>query len=444
MKGSPVLCCNASGFFIMKGMHGKTDTGDRHAMLQQESERLVLVPWTCGTALPQLTALVDVIQFLLGLYCSVWQSAAQPNLLKNVARTLQNRWDKHIPVTRLGNVGEELLAEITTLHRARYLLTGHIELVQNPHRPGMVHSIQVQVMLYDSLAKRWALNHTFNITYFEPGRNHMENFAPATWGMEELMRSISLHLIAFISPEAAYMRMTDLASFRLNSTYDTLTRMALVDKLPTASSRTEGYEHLAHEEPENNLIQLHLGRQLKLNRRYVQASKALGKGVSSPHFPKRMRAQILNELGSCVALSGESEQAIDHWINAIEEDPTHVLAYMNIAHAYEELQQESKAEYYLKEVLNYSPGDTRVYHALARLYSCQDMWDKALAQYQLQLLLDPSDPWCHNNIATCSLQQERLDIAKKHFERAQLLDPQGEAGQYAALVLAGMGSSNSR
>jgi tetratricopeptide (TPR) repeat protein len=407
-------------------------------MLQKDVERLVLVPWTCSNTSPQLLALVDVIQFLLGLYCSVWQSTTQQNLVKNLARTLQSRWDKTVPVTRLGTVGEELLTEITNMNRARYLLTGHVDVVENPQRAGMVHAIQVQVMLHDAKSRRWALNHTFEVHYFEPGRNHLENFAPASWSLEELMRSISLHLVAFMNPEGAYMRMTDLASFRLDSNYDTLMRMASVDKFPTAASRTEGYEHLAETDPDNCLIQLHLGRQLKLNRRYVQASKTLARAVSSPYFPRRMRAQILNELGSCAALSGESEQAIDHWINAIEEDPTHVLAYMNIAHAYEELQQENKAEYYLKEVLNYSPGDTRVYHALARLYSCQDMWDKALAQYQLQLLLDPSDPWCHNNIATCSLQQERQDIAKKHFERAKLLDPDGEAGQYASLVLAGM------
>ena len=126
------------------------------------------------------------------------------------------------------------------------------------------------------------------------------------------------------------------------------------------------------------------------------------------------------------------------WLQAIKQDPSLVLAYMNIAHAYEEMGQELQSEVYLNKVLKLAPADARVYYSLARIYLCQEKWDEALAQYQLQLLLEPHDPWCHNNIATSYLQQSKPKSAIQHLERAKALDPQGEAGQYAELVLIGL------
>ena len=248
--------------------------------------------------------------------------------------------------------------------------------------------------------------------------------------------------MAFMKPEHVSSKMVSLCEFHLDTSYDALVQFAAVENLATASKRAEDYQKLAQTYPKNALIHLLLGRQLKLNRKYVEAVQALEKSLTQQIFPARMRGHILNELGSCVALSGDRETAITHWQDAIEADPKNVLAYMNITHAYEELGLEKKAESYLKEVLNYSPSDTRIYHALARLYSCQNLWHKALAQYQLQLLLEPSDPWCHNNIATCALQLNKPEMAKKYFEHAQILDPEGEAGQYAVLVLTGMEDEN--
>jgi hypothetical protein len=56
--------------------------------------------------------------------------------------------------------------------------------------------------------------------------------------------------------------------------------------------------------------------------------------------------------------------------------------------------------------------------------------------------LEPSDPWCHNNIATCALQLNKPEMAKRHFKHAQVLDADGEAGQYATLVLTGLEDEN--
>jgi tetratricopeptide (TPR) repeat protein len=412
-------------------------------MLQRDLEHLLLLPWTCESTSSFLRDFVEVLQFLLAQYCSVWQNPAQPNLVKNLTRTLQGRWKSNLPLNQLGETGTLLLKEVSAMHHARFLLSGHVTAIEHPHVEGELLGVKVQILLFDTATQAWALNHTLDLTYFEPHRNRQNDFAPVTWRLEELMQNISLHLIAFMKPKQATSEMASLCEFHLDTPYDALVQFAAVKNLPTAMKRAEDFQKLAHVFPENALIHLLLGRQLKLNRKYVEATKAFEKALLRPFFPKRMRGHILNELGSCVALSGDRETAIEHWQAAIEADPTHVLAYMNITHAYEELGLEKKAERYLKEVLNYSPSDTRVYHALARLYSCQNMWDKAMAQYQLQLLLEPSDPWCHNNIATCALQLNKPEMAKRHFKHAQVLDADGgEAGQYATLVLTGLEDEN--
>ncbi len=411
-------------------------------MLQRDLEHLLLLPWTRESTYPFLSDFVEVLQFLLAQYCSVWQNPAQASLVKNLTRTLQGRWESSSPLNQLGETGISFLKDVSTMYQARFLLSGHASVIENPQVEGELLGVKVQILLFDTVTQAWALNHTLDLAYFEPHRNRLNDFAPITWMLEELMQNISLHLIAFMKPEHAAPKMASLSEFHLDTPYDALVQFAAVENLPTASKRAEEYHRLAQAFPQNALIHLLLGRQLKLNRKYIEAAQALEKALQRPIFPKRMRGHILNELGSCVALSGDRETALEHWQASIEADPTHVLAYMNITHAYEELGLEKKAESYLKDVLNYSPSDTRVYHALARLYSCQNLWDKALAQYQLQLLLEPSDPWCHNNIATCALQLNKPDMAKRHFKHAQDLDSEGEAGQYAMLVLTGMEDEN--
>jgi tetratricopeptide (TPR) repeat protein len=212
------------------------------------------------------------------------------------------------------------------------------------------------------------------------------------------------------------------------------------DAQPTAKLKLEALEARYKENPSDSLTRFFLAKQYKQSRQYQSAIQLFKTVLNSNDFPVKMKAQILNEMGSCAALLDEKEEALQFWLEAIKQDSSLVLAYMNIAHAYEEMGQEAQSEAYLTQVLKLAPADTRVYYSLARIYLCQEKWDEALAQYQLQLLLEPNDPWCHNNIATSYLQQSNQKSAIQHLERAQALDPQGEAGHYASLVLMGLTS----
>ena len=406
-----------------------------HAM-----QRLVFLPWSGTPSHPNLQGLQRVCISLLSTYSQLWSDAGRPTYtVKNLSKLLEGRWEQALSIKQLEDAGEEILHQLARLHKARYLLSAHLStLPQQPEGDDTLACLQVEWLLYDAHTEQWALQYKTPLPYFEPAGNTLDTLAPTVWSLEDLMRGISLNLLAFFNPPDAVQRLSDLTPFKLNAPYALLRRWVEAEAQSTTPLRLEALKALLPIAPHHHLVHWSLAKQYKLNRQYAQAKEHLISALSSPHFPQRFKAQLLNELGSCSALIGDQEQALDAWLHAVEEDPTHVLTHMNIAHAYEELGQEEQSEQHLRKVLQVSPADGRVYYSLARIYSCQGRWPEALAQYQLQLLLDPTDPWCHNNIATTCLQQNRLPQAKHHLQRACALDPEGEAGQYAQLVLSGL------
>jgi tetratricopeptide (TPR) repeat protein len=409
--------------------------------LYHETERLVLLPWTCQPMQASVDRLKHVLTFLLQLYSTFWvEGTGGASPVKNLARMLEARWDPEVPVKELGELGKEMLDDLARMHKARYLLTGHVRpLTEGATPEDRAISVQVTLLLYDAQTENWVLNHTLNLSYFEPNCNTLETLHPVVWHLEDCMKHISAYLLSFIvAPNESVGCLQEVTGFRLTGDYLQLAQLMEADAQPTAKLKLDALEVLNKNYPTDFLTRYFLAKQYKQGRQYQAAIDTFKTVLDNPYFPPKLKAQILNEMGSCAALLGEKDDALKFWLQAIKQDPSLVLAYMNIAHAYEEMGQELQSEVYLNKVLKLAPADARVYYSLARIYLCQEKWDEALAQYQLQLLLEPHDPWCHNNIATSYLQQSKPKSAIQHLERAKALDPQGEAGQYAELVLMGL------
>jgi tetratricopeptide (TPR) repeat protein len=431
LYAEPILFRNDARPMMMSSSHA----------LYHETERLVLLPWTCQPMQASVERLKHVLTFLMQVYSIFWvKSAGGSSPIKNLAKMLEARWDPEVPVKELGDLGLEMLDDLARMHKARYLLTGHVHPLSEGLTPeDRAISIQVTLQLYDARTEQWALNHTLTLSYFEPNCNTLETLHPVTWHLEDCLKQISVHLLSFIAtPTEAIASLQEIGQFRLTGNYPLLVQLMEADAQQTAKLKLEALNTLNTNCPEDLLVRYFLAKQYKQGRQYQAAIDTFKTVLGSTCFPPKLKARILNEMGSCAALLGEKEDALSFWLKAIEKDNTLVLAYMNIAHAYEEMGQEAQSEQYLYTVLKLAPTDARVYYSLARIYLCQEKWDKALAQYQLQLLLEPHDPWCHNNIATSYLQQSNPKSAIKHLERAKALDPQGEAGQYAELVLMGL------
>jgi Tfp pilus assembly protein PilF len=153
----------------------------------------------------------------------------------------------------------------------------------------------------------------------------------------------------------------------------------------------------------------------------------------------RNKATYATEAGISCALLGRSDLAQQWWERAIQYDATYINPYFNIANTYEDQDNYPAAEQYFLKAQELAPDDFRTFLNLARIYSKMGIWDKAIHQYQYQLASEDQDPWCHSDLATCYLNLGDLPNAKHHLEKTVQLDPEGEAGQYAQLILSGLG-----
>ncbi|MFM7389514.1 MAG: tetratricopeptide repeat protein [Vampirovibrionales bacterium] len=409
-------------------------------------KRLLLLPWSSNIHSERITQIEQLMLFCQNLYLSLCVDASK-NHIKNLVPLLENLWPKLTESKRKKQREEpDLYEDITQIHKGRFLLTGHLQFIldttqeaSTPTSP-KVFAIQFSPMLYDIEHQEWVLSYTETIHYFEPNHNTLDTLAPTLWSIEDVFKRLSQHVLAFINPKESIERLTDVSTFRFQSTSEALMLIATAESMSNSEQRLAFYEQHKATFQHCVLFNLYYGRTLRSRRLYDVSINAMSKCLPCGTLPMRLKAQIMNDMGSCLSLLGKSLEALDMWLQVIEADPSFVLAYMNIAHAYEELGQEEDAEKYLRKVLTLAPGDSRVYYPLARIYSCLGKWDLALTQYQLQLLIEPNDPWGHNNIAITCVQSGRIEDALLHLKRAIALDPDGEPGEYAQLILSGLES----
>jgi tetratricopeptide (TPR) repeat protein len=184
-----------------------------------------------------------------------------------------------------------------------------------------------------------------------------------------------------------------------------------------------------------------LARLFKNDQMYEKSVMCYREALKHAHGTPRNRSMYATEAGIACALLGRPELAAQWWQKAIEYDPTFINPYFNLANINEDQNNLREAERYFLKAQKLAPDDFRTYLNLARLYSKLGEWEKALQQYHRQLEADADDPWCHSDVATCYLNLGDVENARQHLKKTVSLDPDGEAGQYAQLILSGMNAN---
>ncbi len=181
---------------------------------------------------------------------------------------------------------------------------------------------------------------------------------------------------------------------------------------------------------------IQLARLHKNSHQYEQSVRAYRQALEHSSASPRNKAIYATESGIACALLGRHDLAMQWWFRAIEMDAEYINPYFNIANVYEDQDDYTHAEQYFKQAQTLSPNDFRTFFNLARVYSKLGQWEFALQQYQYQLQGgDDKDPWCHSDVANCYLNLGDPEQAKKHFRHTFELDPSGEAGEYAQMIL---------
>lgn len=334
-----------------------------------------------------------------------------------------------------GNILDDLrprLKQICQSSRSQFLFTGEITQSET-----VKSELNINYRLYDALQNYFSIDETSKLAL--DVENPGDGDAPQI-PVDELNRLINetvSQLIKTIYPGPPHPEASQLAPMSTS-----LPAMKLVLKAHRTNNPAEKialYEASIREDSQLETSYYHLARiyrnEYELEKSVLFYREALKISQACP----RNKAIYATEAGICCALLGRNELAQQWWERAIQYDASYINPYFNIANTYEDQDNYPAAEQYFLKAQELAPDDFRTFLNLARIYSKMGIWDKALDQYQHQLTTDAQDPWCHSDMATCYLNLGDLPKARHHLEKTLALDPEGEAGQYAQLILAGLG-----
>jgi tetratricopeptide (TPR) repeat protein len=330
------------------------------------------------------------------------------------------------------------LNELALLHKARWVMTGEMHVKWLPARSAgtPVERLTVVLRVYEPATQRYCLVTRWETDRFAPGQHYQETLmltdneftrlvAQVRQAMAVLTQSFeTTGLITGYLPYALAQTLAQLEASGTDRQDQSVVLGELIARHPTLGP-----------------LYWQQGKVFKALGHYSQAIESFQRAVAL--YPQGATlpcflAEIWVEAGICHALNQQLRLAIACWQQAIELSPGRVGPYINIAHTFEELDALDEAEQYLLKAQALAPSDQRLYYNLARIYSRANDWQKTLSQYQLQVLIEPDDPWCYSNIAVCYLHLSQEAKARLFLQEAVRLDPYGEAGEYANLILLGL------
>jgi protein O-mannosyl-transferase len=138
--------------------------------------------------------------------------------------------------------------------------------------------------------------------------------------------------------------------------------------------------------------------------------------------PNKPRAHF--NLG--VALGGRNrlEEAIDHYLKALEIRPDYVDARNNLGAALVRRGNPDEAIKHYGEVLKVKPHYAKVYFNLGAVLTDQGRLGEAVQYYARALEIQPDYAEAHNNMGSTLAKQGKTAEAEKHFTRALELQPE--------------------
>ncbi len=327
------------------------------------------------------------------------------------------------------------LSQICQSTRTQFIFTG--ALLQSET---IKSEVQIRFQLYEANTNQFLINQTTTLSL---DTETLGDGGDPQIPVSELNRAINQTVGLFI--QAIYPQKGNAENYlpeTLAPFSESLSAMKLVLKAHRSQDFAEKialYESAIREDPKMETNYHHLARIFKNEYELEKSVVFYREALKISQACSRNKAIYATEAGICCALLNRNDLALQWWERALQYDATYLNPYFNIANTLEDQEDYAGAERYFMQAQTLAPGDFRTFLNLARIYSKMGVWDKALSQYQYQLAAEEGDPWCHSDLATCYLNLGDLSNAKRHLEKTVALDPNGEAGEYAQLILSGLG-----
>ena len=109
---------------------------------------------------------------------------------------------------------------------------------------------------------------------------------------------------------------------------------------------------------------------------------------------------------------------------SLEMDPTLYKAYYSLGGLYFQKSQYEESAEVLKRFLKFFPYFPEVHHFLAVVYAAQKQFDKAVAEFEWEIRINPYHTLAHLNLGSVYWHEfQNREKALYHFRVALMLDP---------------------
>jgi len=132
-------------------------------------------------------------------------------------------------------------------------------------------------------------------------------------------------------------------------------------------------------------------------------------------------------LATALADMGRSDEAIEHFRQTLEIDPSHADSHYNLGKLLLRRGDLEESAAHLRRVVELNPKDAGAYNGLGLIAAQKGQLDEAIGYFRRALELNPSDGGTHNNLAIALAGRGSIKEAILHFRRALDVNPKDVA-----------------
>jgi tetratricopeptide (TPR) repeat protein len=142
------------------------------------------------------------------------------------------------------------------------------------------------------------------------------------------------------------------------------------------------------------------------------------KSAGSLTPPPNMKADDLNESGQDAYKNGNYALALELLKRAVELDPNHKRAWLNLGNTYVALRRLPEAVEALRQQIAINAYDEFAYNSLGLAYWQQRKYEDAVTAFQKQIEVNPLDPFAHGNLGSMYAEWHKYKEAVPELEKA--------------------------
>jgi Flp pilus assembly protein TadD len=150
-----------------------------------------------------------------------------------------------------------------------------------------------------------------------------------------------------------------------------------------------------------------------------------------------------NNLGLLLMNRGRTDEAMAHYRQALEINPTYGDAHYNLGLLLEKTGRTDEAMVYYQKALELDPNYAQAHNNLGLLLMKMGRTDEAMVHYRKALEIDPAYGYAHYNLGILLADMGRTDEAMVHYQKALELNPNhAEAHNNLGALLAKTGRTD--